>query len=67
LITRNDNINLEEIKGMAESIGRSDSPLRKINQNLVDYKIVYINIGSGNEQELRLSPKSFEFIPRDLL
>ena len=67
LINKNDNINLDQIKGMAESLARTDSPLRKINKNLVDYKIVYINIGSGNEQELRLSPKCFEFIPRDLL
>lgn len=52
---------------MAESMAITDSPLRKINQNLVDYKIVYINIGSSNEQELRISPKSFEFVPRDLL
>lgn len=49
MINKNDRINIDEIRGIAEAITRTDSPLRKINHNIPDYKVVYINMGSGNE------------------
>ena len=34
---------------------------------MADFKIVYIDMTKNNEQELRLSEKKFEFMPRDIL